>query len=246
MSRLKKILMSFRKTQTPSRTIISFQFSSLPNREPEGIPQSDLSQKSSVTSSNESWWSRFRRELREEFEPLPTPRGYVNTTLLDFEKWEAASPEVVRESFKRAFVEVTGDWIDAWKWLRGKYTEETLEEKEVKKTSIRQEEENGNLGGEQPLAARIDTNDRIDFPTADDVRAVAAESLKRVKNLSADEELKGRVAGVVADGLKVARDSLDEFLIGFEEGKALEEKKRLVEEKAEEESRNIRTTKTNG
>jgi hypothetical protein len=49
-----------------------------------------------------------------------------------------------------------------------------------------------------------------------------------VKNLSADEELKGRVAGVVADGLKVARDSLDEFLIGFEEGKALEEKKRLV------------------
>ena len=158
---------------------------------------------------------------------------------------------MVRESFKRAFVEVTGDWVDAWKWLRGRYTEEALEEEEKRRKKKEEEEEEEEAGKVQNdnnvdqdvnglLSARLRASERIEFPTADGIRSAAAESLKRVKNLSADEELKGRVAGVVADGLKVARDSLDEFLIGFEEGKAQEEKKQMVEQMEEEERRNTR------
>ena len=248
-SRLMQIFARF--SLLPRTTRSSRKFSS--SAKSEGISKTDdLSPitPTSVTSIRESWWSRFRRELREEFEPLPTPPGYVNTTLLDLEKWESVPPEAVRESFKRAYVEVTGDWVDAWKWLRGKYTEEALEEEEERRKKKEDEEEKvGKFQKDKNsvdqdvnglLSAQIRASERIEFPTADGIRSAAAESLKRVKNLSADEELKGRVAGVVADGLKVARDSLDEFLIGFEEGKAQEEKKRMVEQKEEEERRNTR------
>ena len=227
-----------------------FSSSSLKSESISKTDELSSNTQTSVTSIRESWWSRFRRELREEFEPLPTPPGYVNTSLLDLEKWESVPPEVVRESFKRAFVEVTGDWVDAWKWLRGRYTEEALEEEEKrrKKKEDEEDEEAGKVQNDNNvdqdvnglLSARLRASERIEFPTADGIRSAAAESLKRVKNLSADEELKGRVAGVVADGLKVARDSLDEFLIGFEEGKAQEEKKRMVEQKEEEERRKTR------
>jgi len=188
---------------------------------------------------SDSWWSNFRRELREEFEPIPVPPGYVNTTLIDFEKWEALPPEVVREGFKRAYKEVTGDWIDLWKWFRGKYTEETPEEAEKKKKenieNIKTRQNAiSNTNSDQDLTGKID--EHLTMPSTEDIRAAAFETMKRVKHVAADEELKGRVASVVADGLRVARDSLDEFLIGFEEGKALEEKKRLeAEQEAEAE-----------
>jgi hypothetical protein len=249
-SRLMQIFARFSLLRKSGSSCCKFSSSSKSESISKTDELSSITQ-TSVTSIRESWWSRFRRELREEFEPLPTPPGYVNTSLLDLEKWESVPPEVVRESFKRAFVEVTGDWVDAWKWLRGRYTEEALEEEEKRRKKKEEEEEEEEAGKVQNdnnvdqdvnglLSARLRASERIEFPTADGIRSAAAESLKRVKNLSADEELKGRVAGVVADGLKVARDSLDEFLIGFEEGKAQEEKKQMVEQKEEEERRNTR------
>ena len=190
-----------------------------------------------TTTPSDSWWSNFRRELREEFEPIPVPPGYVNTTLIDFEKWEALPPEVVREGFKRAYKEVTGDWIDLWKWLRGKYTEETPEEEGKKKkenveTIKTRHNSISNTNSDQDLNKKID--EPLIIPSTEDIRSAAFETIKHVKHVAADEELKGRVASVVADGLRVARDSLDEFLIGFEEGKALEEKKRLEAEQVQQ------------
>jgi hypothetical protein len=41
------------------------------------------------------WLQRLRRELRAELRPLPTPRGFVNTSLLDPERWERLPPGAV-------------------------------------------------------------------------------------------------------------------------------------------------------
>jgi hypothetical protein len=71
-------------------------------------------------------------------------------------------------------------------------------------------------------------------PSAEEVRDVSIKAAKKLLELSRDQDFRSRVTAMSADALTLAKDSLDEFLLGYAEGKN-EEIRAYVEEQVEKE-----------
>lgn len=70
--------------------------------------------------------------------------------------------------------------------------------------------------------------------TAEDIRNASFHAAKKVIEMGKDEQVKARIAAISADALKLARDCLDDFLVGYQEGKN-EEIRNYIQEQTERE-----------
>jgi len=188
------------------------------------------------------WLVRLRRELAAELRPVPTPRGYVDTTLLNVEKWERLPPGATAHAARLAVRELAGDWAGLARALlrrtgadgEGPPPAPAAEQAAAQAAAPP-------LGASVPTAAATPLGARV--PTADELRAFARVAASRARGaagaagaaasaaagVSTEADLRARAAEMAADALRVGRECVDEFLDGFEEGKAEEVRRRARE-----------------
>jgi hypothetical protein len=155
-------------------------------------------------SSLSSWWKDFRRELREELTVQPDPPGTVNTSLFDPEKWERLSPEQIRVAMLAALWMSWVDWKSLFDFLMGR------------PFSLLPPDDEGEKKAAATDAAQSAPGVSLPSVTSEQARAAALHVVKRLSAATQDEDLKSRLAAIATEVLSLARDCLDEFLLGYQ------------------------------
>lgn len=156
--------------------------------------------------SRSSWVATFARELREELTPAPDPPGYTRLDPFDPARWEKLTPAQVRASLQIAAWMSWVDWRTAAELLVGRkpfYAPHEDDSAAAGTSAGASSEAAHGVSPEPPLF------------TAEDARATVVTVISRVRNLSNDEAARAQLAGFATSALRLARDVLDEFLIGY-------------------------------
>jgi hypothetical protein len=174
----------------------------------------------------------FRR-LKEELTPLPTPPGYVNTSPINPDLWARIPSEHLRYAIKTSVKEVLGDYVWLFRKMKGGGGEAT------KAT----EEPGGGAAAASASPTPSPSSGTIRPPlTSEEIREASIRAARRAMDLAKDEGLRERLASLSAEGLSLARDCLDEFLRGYQEGKN-EEVRAYIEEQMEKEKEFVQKVK---
>ncbi len=146
--------------------------------------------------------------------PLPDTPGVKVTSLFNPELWARIPSTHVRYALKEAAREIWGDYA----WLARRLVSPPEAPEKGGAGAAHDAEAGpgagvGAGGGLGPLPPSA---------TAEEVRAASLRVAKRVISLSQDADFQARLAAASAHALRTARDCLDEFLLGYVEGKNAE------------------------
>ena len=181
---------------------------------------------------SDSWLATFARELRAELRPARDVPGLVTTSLFDTELWERLPPDAVRFAARQAWAMSVIEWRTAWDILSGRPPRalEHVVEEEARVAAAgaaaeekRERDERESGGADVPLSK-----------VADSARVAALLVASRLSNVAHDEDLRARLTAMGTEALRLARDALDEFLLGYQEGKGDEIRIFISEELARE------------
>jgi hypothetical protein len=174
-----------------------------------------------------SSWARFARALRAELSPAPDPPGVTPLSPVDPARWERLAPAQVRHAAQQALFMAWADWATAVDFVRGRRP----------RLAPPAEEGGGGAAGAgdggaagAAGAAAAAAAGALPGVTAAGARAAALALAARVGGAARDEELRARVAAAGSEALALARDALDEFLVGYAEGKGDEVRAFIAEE----------------
>ena len=172
-----------------------------------------LSSSSSQGSNrSDSWLASFARELRAEMKPARDAPGTVQTSLIDPEHWESLPPDAVRFAARKAFEMFLVDWRTIADVLMRR-PPRALEH-------LRRKEELEAARAAAAEAARDVSTAANAHATAssvaDSARAAALHVAAQLSNAAHDQDFRSRLAAMGTEALKLARDALDEFLVGYQ------------------------------
>jgi hypothetical protein len=192
-----------------------------------------------------SMWSRlqtFRKELTQELTPQRDPPGYVPPTLLRTDVWERMSSQEFRYAMREAWRwHVRDDWGWLGRWFRKALGDTSEEDKaklaaaEAAKASSSAAADAATTAAAGPDGAKAAEQGPQAELTAEDLRRMALGAAKRLGDASKDAEMRTKLAAMGNEAMKVAGESLDQFLLGYAEGKN-EEVKAFIEEQLKKDS----------
>ena len=186
----------------------------------------------STPRRSDAWLATFARELRAELGPSRDVPGLITTSLFDTELWERLPPDAIRFAARQAFEMSVIEWRTAFDLLSGRAPRalKWAHEEEVRIMA----EAAATAASEATEATTNDTRND-DTPIADSARSAALLMASRLGNVARDEDLRSRLTAMGTEALGLARDALDEFLLGYQEGKG-EEIRAFISEEMERES----------
>jgi hypothetical protein len=164
--------------------------------------------------SRASWAATFARELREELTPAPDPPGYTNVDPIDPARWATLTPAQVRASAQMAAWMSWVDWRTAAEVLVGRKPFYAPRDEAGASPGAGASAGAGVGAGAEAAGGASGVPEPPLF-TAEDARATVINVISRVRNLSSDEAARAQLAGFATSALRLARDVLDEFLIGY-------------------------------
>jgi len=214
-----------------SRVVRAIEFANRRRSPPfsSGAGPASPSSSPSPSSPLSAWWANLRAGLAEALAPLPEPPGYTNTSLLDPERWAAAPPGAVRHAARVTARELWGDYRRLFASLAARAAPPPPPTPTPTTTT------DAPSGDNSPATERGSVADAV-RATAIAAATLAARQAGGTAGVgparlagagagapaSADEELRNRATAAAADALALARDCVDEFLAGYEEGKMLD------------------------
>jgi hypothetical protein len=179
---------------------------------------------------SDAWLATFARELRAELGPARDVPGLITTSLFDMELWERLPPDAIRFAARQAFGMSVIEWRTAIDLLLGRAPRalKWAHEEEVRILA------EAAAAATAAAGATADKHNE-ETPITESARSAALLIASRLGNVARDEDLRSRLTAMGTEALGLARDALDEFLLGYQEGKG-EEIRAFINEEMERES----------
>ena len=175
----------------------------------------------------------FQYRFKEQITPIPDPPGYIDTSLINPKRWERISSEDFRYAFRIAWQEYKEDYT----WIKQKTRVSSTTTTESTSISSSSSESSSSTGGipsstsEDSLgnnlaSVMVNTSKLISqqgIPkNKEEIRNLSISTAKKLLTISKEKGFQEQITKLSAEGLKTARDCLDEFLVGYTEGKNAE------------------------
>jgi hypothetical protein len=175
-----------------------------------------LSSSSQGSARSDSWLASFARELRAEMAPARDVPGTVQTSLIDPERWERLPPDAVRFAARKAFEMFLVDWrtiADVLMRRPPRALEHLRRNEELEAARAASAEAARDASAAANAHA---TGGATASSVADSAREAALHVAAQLSSAAHDQDLRSRLAAMGTEALKLARDALDEFLVGYQ------------------------------
>lgn len=177
----------------------------------------------------------FPSRYKEEFAPQKDHPKVENTSLIAPEVWETMPPEHFRYALKQSLIMSLNDWSQLLRWIIP--IEKSSDQMKTSTATSTQtiQDQGPHLPGDDTAHVKEESaKEPTILLTRDEAKQVASHVARKLTNLSQDEELRKQLVGLGTQALNTARDCLDQFLIGYQEGKN-EEIRAFISEQMEKE-----------